>query len=161
MLSSQEVATLITALGCGIGREEYNPDKLRYHYIIIMTDADVDEYKNIVHLLRQISCIHPKYAYVQRGKKRQKINNLEQAFDWLVKESKNGINIQRYKGLGEMNPEQLWETTMNPETRSMIQVTIHDAESADQLFSTLMGDSVEPRRLFIENNALKASNIDI
>ncbi|MDQ1237216.1 MAG: DNA gyrase, subunit B [Wigglesworthia glossinidia] len=343
MLSSQEIATLITALGCGIGREEYNPDKLRYHYIIIMTDADVDgshirtllltffyrqmpeiidrghlfiaqpplykiqigklikyikdnedmerfqikraieganlkintkfpilsgkslkkimlnffaikkiihasdffpkeflkyllyqselteehfsnkemlqnwiyalenfsssnksdmctyvyeinkentcklytillkkqmygiqekyeinhkfintlEYKNIARLIRQLSYIDPRCSYVQKGKKRQKIINLEQAFGWLLKESKHGINIQRYKGLGEMNPEQLWETTMNPDTRSMIQVTIDDAVSADQLFSTLMGDAVEPRRLFIENNALKASNIDI
>ncbi|BAC24162.1 gyrB [Wigglesworthia glossinidia endosymbiont of Glossina brevipalpis] len=343
MLSSQEVGTLITALGCGIGRDEYNPDKLRYHCIIIMTDADIDgshirtllltffyrqmpevidrgylfiaqpplykikigknkkyikndnamenfqikrsvenaslklnskssiisgkslkniiydflnikkiisetefspkellmyslnqselkkehflnkeklkiwllnleknidelnsnkfkysfeiidkdcsgfykfllkkelygikkkycinknfinliEYKTIVCLINKIDYISKKHAYVKKGNNRHNIKNIEEACNWLLKESRQGMTIQRYKGLGEMNPEQLWETTMNPVSRSMMQVTIKDAIVADQLFSTLMGDSVEPRKSFIKKNALNVSNIDI
>lgn len=344
MLGSAEVATLITALGCGIGRDEYNPDKLRYHRIIIMTDADVDgshirtllltffyrqmpeliergyiyiaqpplykvkkgkqeqyvkddeelesylaqlaldqaalypgvntppiagvglenlithyrsvmtmihrlsrrypsvvleqllempsltmatlqdkaavetwaatlqtqlqpfsengndyaisviedrerhlflpkiiskshgiasecllthdffhsgEYRHLVELSTQLSGLLTESAYIQRGDRQHNITRLKEAFNWLLEEAKRGQSIQRYKGLGEMNPDQLWETTMNPATRRMLQVRVEDAIAADQIFTTLMGDQVDPRRKFIEENALAVGNLDV
>jgi len=343
MLQSAEVGTLITALGCGIGREEFNIDKLRYHQIIIMTDADVDgshirtllltfffrqmpelienghiyiaqpplfklkkgkqeqyikdektleqylisqaldgtelfvnetappirdtqleslvsQYKDVISRIERMSRVYPKAvleeliympdltpemlgnqeavanwvdqlsdrlldtdagstayhlsltedterhlfvpkvqaiahglgtdyqfshaffesreyqaivalrnildglieegAYLKRGEKSHPIARFEEVINWMMGEAKRGYSIQRYKGLGEMNPSQLWETTMDPEERRMLQVTIEDAIGADQIFSTLMGDDVEPRRAFIESNALMVSNLD-
>ncbi len=342
MISSQEVGTLITALGCGIGREEYNPDKLRYHRVIIMTDADVDgshirtllltffyrqmpelferghlyiaqpplykvkkgkqeryvkddnalnayllesalqearlfvskdtpaisgeafeqlanrylavmstikrlarripapvleymiemppfsaadfrdhaaasawfsklqqglvangfahyeislektegeetyhavinetahsvtntkilraeifnsgEYRAIVELGQQLQGLLSEGAYVQRGERKLEVSTFKAALEWIMDEAKRGQHIQRYKGLGEMNPEQLWETTMNAETRRLLQVKIEDAVATDEIFTTLMGDHVEPRREFIERNALSVANLDV
>ncbi|MDG2277252.1 MAG: DNA gyrase subunit B, partial [Pseudomonadales bacterium] len=342
MLSSQEVGNLVTALGCGIGREEFNPDKLRYHSVVIMTDADVDgshirtllltfffrqmrelldrghifiaqpplykvkkgrqeryvkddgelteyflelalraaklhvngdapamgdealeslvnrlqrvhsklekiqrkipieitkpllrlpeitedtlkdqsamqdwaarfeellesianasaqvavnldaehqvyvpsvslmlkglmrritldrnfflgsDYADIGAMARDLNELLDSDAYVRRGDKTMAVEHFVDAFEWLLNEARRGVDIQRYKGLGEMNPDQLWDTTMDPEVRRMLRVTVDDAIGADQMFTTLMGDQVEPRRAFIESNALSVVNLDV
>ena len=176
VLGSQEVGTLIKALGCGIG-EEFNIDKLRYHRIIIMTDADVDgshirtllltlfyrQFFDIVDRGHIYIALPPLYK-ITKGKQHEYVSDESEkdaVIARLSEGSTRGLEVQRYKGLGEMNPDQLWTTTMEPENRKMMKVTINDATEADQQFEILMGDQVEPRREFIDNNALSITDLDI
>ncbi|RFU66951.1 DNA topoisomerase (ATP-hydrolyzing) subunit B [Bacillus sp. V59.32b] len=174
ILSSQEIRTIITALGTGIG-EEFDISKARYHKIIIMTDADVDgahirtllltfffRYMRPIIDAGYIYIAQPPLYKVQQGKRIEYAYNdrqLDEIMAQLPSQPKPGL--QRYKGLGEMNPEQLWETTMNPESRTLLQVKLEDAIEADSTFDMLMGDKVEPRRDFIEENAIYVKNLDI
>ncbi len=177
ILSNEELRTIITAIGAGI-KEEFQIENVRYHKLILMTDADVDGAHIRTLLLtfffRQMpQLIEAGYVYiaqpplyrVARGKEEYYAYD-EKERELYVQRLSNGdgkatVNIQRYKGLGEMNPLQLWSTTMDPETRTILQVTIEDAVLANDTFEKLMGDDVEPRRLFIEENARFVSNLDI
>jgi len=173
ILKNNEILALITAIGTGIG-EEFDIKNARYHKIILMTDADVDG-EHIRTLLLTFffrymrPLIEEGYLYIAQPPlyKLSKGKNVTYAYSERerlkkVKELGGiGIGLQRYKGLGEMNPEQLWETTMNPEKRVMLQVTVEDAVEADELFTILMGEKVEPRREFIETHAKDVVNLDI
>lgn len=174
ILHNIEIGTIITALGTGIG-EEFNIEKARYHKIVIMTDADVDgahirtlmltffyRYMRKIIEYGYIYIAQPPLFKIQQGKRIEYAYNdkqLEQILATLPAQPKP--NLQRYKGLGEMNPEQLWETTMNPDTRTLLQVSLTDAIEADETFEMLMGDKVEPRRNFIEENAIYVKNLDV
>jgi len=172
IFANNEIVTMIHAIGAGIG-DEFNIEKLRYHKIIIMTDADVDGnhittllltffYRHMPKLIEgsHIYIAQPPLYMMKKGKQIFYAYN-DSEKDKLVKELGSEINIQRYKGLGEMNPDQLWETTMNPQQRILKQITVEDAVVADETFTILMGDEVEPRRRFIESNAKYVKELDV
>jgi len=169
MLAHEEIRTIITALGTGFG-EDYNSEKLRYHKVIIMTDADVDGAHIRTLLLTFFYRFMPElieggYLYIAQpplysatqGRNVTWLYSDAALREYQEKNADKRVTVQRYKGLGEMNPEQLWETTMDPERRSLLKVEVHDAEEADDLFTRLMGDEVAPRKAFIMRNALAAT----
>ncbi len=172
VIGNDKLTPVVLALGTGLG-EDFDITKLRYDKIIIMADADVDGahirtllltffFRYMPELIKQghIYLAQPPLYRVSKGQKHRYAYSDEER-DQIMEEVGTGFSIQRYKGLGEMDPEQLWETTMNPETRLMLRVTVEDAEKADETFSILMGDNVEPRREFIEKNAKFVKNLDI
>jgi DNA gyrase subunit B len=135
---------------------------VRSEYIFDSVFFSSSEYRQLLKLGALLKgMIEPRVSVVHRGEKNRVVSHFGEVIDFLLEEARRGQNIQRYKGLGEMNSDQLWETTMNPAARTLLQVSIADAVAADGLFNTLMGDNVEPRRLFIEDNALKVKNLDI
>ena len=164
---------MITAFGTGIG-EEFDISKLRYHKIIIMTDADVDGshirtllltffYRHMRPMIEKgyVYIAQPPLYLIKKGSLEKYVYSDEELNLTLDEIGRDKITVQRYKGLGEMNPEQLWDTTMDPEKRIMLQVTMDDAMLADEVFTLLMGDKVEPRREFIEQNSKLVTDLDI
>ena len=178
ILSNEEIRAMITAIGAGI-RDDFDIEKTRYHKIIIMTDADVDGahirtllltffFRQMKELIEQgyVYIAQPPLYRVAKGKKELYAYSEEQRAEFIKrfsngKEEAKGVGIQRYKGLGEMNPDQLWKTTMDPETRTILRVDIDDATIASRLFDELMGEEVQPRREFIEKNAKYVKNLDV
>ena len=173
IFANAEIRTMITAFGTGIS-EDFDLSKRRYGKIIIMTDADVDGahirtllltflYRYMKPLIEHghVYIAQPPLYQIRKGKKHWYTYSDDELAKKLDEVGRDGVTVQRYKGLGEMNPEQLWETTMDPEGRTMLRVEMEDAEEADELFTILMGDKVEPRRQFIEENAKLVRNLDI
>lgn len=180
ILSNEEIRAIITAIGTGVGDDEFKLDDARYHKVIIMTDADVDGahirtllltfFYNQMRALIEAGYVYiaqPPLYRVAKGKEEFYAFDDEERDDFIKRLSngqgstKGNLVINRYKGLGEMNPDQLWKTTMDPATRTVLRVTLEDAVEAAQLFETLMGDQVEPRREFIEANAKYVRNLDV
>jgi DNA gyrase subunit B len=174
ILNNEEIKTIVSALGTGIGGEDFDLSRLRYGKVIIMTDADVDGshirtllltffFRYMRELIEsgKVYIAQPPLFRAKNGEKEFYAFDEEDLQDVLERVGKDGTTLQRYKGLGEMNPEQLWKTTMDPENRTILQVTVDDAIEADQIFSVLMGEKVEPRREFIEKNAHYVRNLDV
>jgi DNA gyrase subunit B len=183
VLSNDEIRAIITAIGTGIGEDEFNLGNARYHKVIIMTDADVDGshirtllltffFRQMRQLVDEgyVYIAQPPLYLVKKGKQEQYAYSDAERDTILTRykgngdgdgKSERGIHVQRYKGLGEMNPEQLWKTTMDPDARTLLQVTMEDAVEADAIFTKLMGEEVEPRRQFIEQNARYVRNLDV
>jgi DNA gyrase subunit B len=173
ILANEEIRSIITALGAGV-KEEFDITKLRYHRLILMADADVDgahirtllltflfrEFRALVEA-GHIYIAQPPLFLVKSGKDEIYCFDDKEREEAIARIGKKNVQVQRYKGLGEMNPEQLWRTTMNPETRTLVRVTMEDTVEADRIFTILMGEQVEPRRQFIEENALAVKNLDI
>ncbi|HXS82362.1 MAG TPA: DNA topoisomerase (ATP-hydrolyzing) subunit B [Methylomirabilota bacterium] len=173
ILANEEIRSIITALGAGV-KEEFDITKLRYHRLILMADADVDgahirtllltflfrEFRPLVEA-GHIYIAQPPLFLVKSGKEEIYCFDDKEREEAIARIGKKNVMVQRYKGLGEMNPDQLWRTTMNPETRTLVRVTMEDAVEADRIFTILMGEHVEPRRQFIEENALAVKNLDI
>ena len=171
-MENKEIIAMFIALGTGAG-EEFDVSKLRYDKVVIMTDADIDGSHIMTLLLTffyrymgplvekgHIYIAMPPLYRIQKGKRVEYVYS-DAEKDKLVREMGEGAGIQRYKGLGEMNPTQLWETTMDPAVRKLKQITVEDAIIADQTFTILMGDEVEPRREFIEKHAKEVVNLDV
>ena len=177
MLSNEEIRTIVATLGTGIGKDDFQLDRLRYSKIIIMTDADVDGshirtllltffFRHMRELLDNghLYIAQPPLYKIQKGSVEKYVYDEDERESLIKTLSKNGkekVNVQRYKGLGEMNANQLWNTTMDPMNRTILQITIEEAFEADHIFSMLMGDNVEPRRKFIEENAKYVRNLDV
>ncbi|MBC7083224.1 MAG: DNA topoisomerase (ATP-hydrolyzing) subunit B [Firmicutes bacterium] len=173
ILANEEIRAMITALGTGVG-DDFDASKLRYRKVVAMTDADVDGahirtllltffYRYMRPLIENgnVYIAQPPLFRVRQGKKDFYAYSERELEAILQKVGRQGVTVQRYKGLGEMNAEQLWETTMNPETRTILQVSLEDAMAADEIFTTLMGDKVEPRREFIQQHAKEVTDLDI
>jgi len=173
ILANEEIRSIITALGAGV-KEEFDITKLRYHKIILMADADVDgahiRTLLLTFLFRELRPLvennhvyiaQPPLFLVKSGKEEIYCFDDREREEAIARTGRKNVQVQRYKGLGEMNPDQLWRTTMNPETRTLVRVTMEDAVEADRIFTILMGEQVEPRRQFIEENALAVKNLDI
>ncbi|MBU1153525.1 DNA topoisomerase (ATP-hydrolyzing) subunit B [bacterium] len=174
ILNNEEIRNIITALGAGIGKDEFNVSKLRYHKIIIMTDADVDGshistllltffYRYMQPLIKgeYLYMAQPPLYLIKKKNEEYYTYSDQERDEILERIGKGGVIIQRYKGLGEMNPEQLWKTTMDPHNRSILKVILEDEIEADEIFTVLMGDKVEPRRNFIQSYAKEVKNLDV
>ncbi len=173
ILKNNEIRALITAIGTGLG-DDFDENKARYHKVIIMTDADVDgahirtllltffyRYMKQLIELGYVYIAQPPLYRIKKGKVTQYVYTDAEKDAKVEELGGQGVGVQRFKGLGEMNPDQLWETTMDPEARTLVQVTLDNAMEADEIFTVLMGDKVEPRREFIEQHAREVKNLDV
>jgi DNA gyrase subunit B len=173
IFANEEIRNVFQALGTGVG-EDFDLGKLRYHKVILMADADVDGahirtllltliFRKLPKLVEHghVYIAQPPLYLVKAGKDEVYCYNDKEREEAMVRLGKKNVQVQRYKGLGEMNPDQLWKTTMNRDTRTLLKVQSQDAVEADRIFSILMGEQVEPRRQFIEENALSVKNLDV